>query len=205
MNFNSCLLFKVCLVALFTSFYAANIAYCQQKQPKLRTANVSEVQQQTESQNKGNEIDQKIREIEKSNLSPEEKEKIINQVLKENGRASKAETTAFNFNFKPLYIPTAMLSKWLDLNSNTKDYSNNIVVLNDAISLDFNSNISQENQNALLEITTAYKMEEKLFFSYIMPSLNNPNTNNENKGVMMHQLKLYFASQPELYAFVPEG
>jgi hypothetical protein len=126
--------------------------------PKAKVApSPSESKQETNQENqeeinRNKEIDAKYQEIEKAGYSPEEKEKLKDELYRATGRRSpfEAKPDFANVNFKPRYIPTVILEKYIQtLKEAGENNIQNIVVVNNAISIDFNKINNPEIQNKL--------------------------------------------------------
>jgi hypothetical protein len=121
-----------------------------------------------------------------------------------NKSSNKANSEFSNISFKPKYIPTALLDKW---NQILKDAgingAQNIVILNNAISLDFNNYTSPDIQNRFQELIRNFKVEEKDAILYLLPQLINEKRLKLDDEDIENSIKLFFAYQPELFCFVP--
>lgn len=182
--------------------------------PKTKAApSQSESKQETKQENqeeinRNREIDAKYQELEKADYSPQEKEKIREEIYKATGRKSPFQTNAFNskINFKSRYFPTPLLDKYKDvLGQNAPVYLSNIVILNQAISLDFNFYESLDEANKINDLIKDYKFEPKLVLKYILPDLIMTQKYNEtSESDKVRNLNLFYQFQPEIYQFLPQ-
>jgi hypothetical protein len=208
---------NLCIV--FCLFLGAIVAEAQTRKPAGRVAannpkeeatqaapKAEEKQESPEEIERNREIDAKYQAIEKGNYSLKAKEELNEELYRASGRKSpfQANLGFANINFKPRYLPTALLDKWYEtLRELGIDGMQNIVTVNNAVSLDFNNYGKPEVQNKLDEMLRDYKVAEKEAILYLLPQLSNEIVLKLSEGSAGNSLKLFFAYQPELYNLLP--
>jgi hypothetical protein len=156
-------------------------------------------QHNREAENNKREIEEKARAIEASNASPEEKEKMRAELGKY-GKANRKEIC-----FNPKTVPTALLEKFQDIFAEeAKAYLSNIVILNEAIALDFNMYADADQAYKWAEAARGFYFDEKSTLLYVLPNLTlMQKMKGENTIELIKSVRLYFQHQPELYNFIP--
>jgi hypothetical protein len=149
---------------------------------------------------------EKMKSIDESDVSAEEKVKLKKDLLKSLGLLDGIYYA--NINFQPRYFSTTILDKWKNIvKIKFPNALNNIVVINQAFSIDYNNYFDREIDKQLTKLIDENPVSEDLAYKYILPDINFiKNNNSELKNDdLFKMIQLYFSSKPGLYNILPSS
>jgi hypothetical protein len=154
-------------------------------------------------------LNQKLNAIDELNLSYQEKENIKNEFLSKYALNEEQKSKFIPFSditFQPKYFPSKILNKWLSivLTKNPKAMFN-IVVVNEAYSIDYNNYGDKELDFVLNKLIEDNPLSEELAKQYILPNFDLILKNNVNikPYTLLNMVQLFYANQPGLYYLLP--
>jgi hypothetical protein len=146
------------------------------------------------------EENEKLRAMEVSGASKEEKEKMLAEL-----GISKSTLQGKPICFTPKTIPTEMLEKFPDLFGKEADaYLANVLILNPAISLDFNMYTESISNQKMQQVSKSISLDEKSILTWVLPNLQLMRKyNNASNLQLVQSMHMFFQHKPEIYNFIP--